>query len=82
MTLRRVEVLRGDEWVVIRLQEAVNGDIVRMFEDEWNPVLDKDGNSEFRVSGVPYIHPDFPDVYTINCEGRQSSSHVVDGGEL
>lgn len=83
MIMRRVEVLRGDEWVVIRMHEAVNGDLIRMFEDDGEQCVDKDGNTEFYVQGEPFVHPEYPDTTAVTCVGKNEiDSFVSDGGTV
>lgn len=52
---RSAEILINDEWLPIEFKNIKKGDTFRLFESTGEPVLSKDGDTEFIAISNPYI---------------------------
>lgn len=56
-SMRQMEILKGNSWYPVNLQDLIPGDIVRIFEienDEWKLVEDTELNTVFKITSFPY----------------------------
>jgi len=80
--LRKVEVLRDNNWTECRLKDVKKGEKFRMFEFDGSPVLGSVGESVFVADSDPYVGPNGPegaDVWTIGTIDHKDDDRPLKG---
>lgn len=62
----RVDVLVDGKWTDVEFKEIKAGDRFRLFRSTGEPVVDKNGKSEFIAKSDPYITKYYDGVYVID----------------